>query len=175
MEKETTDEIQYQGNVCRCCCKSSDETDIMLYLYNQIDQKIESLKGISTISELLHKYVPIEAKSTDSISPYMCIECYDIVVDFHKFCKMCVNSYAELTKQQATTSTECIIVKQEEPVEDMNCSMSCTDESVSDFFYFNNVEGTDNFDPLDSGMLLAEDANEDMVHTSFTQCFFTIL
>lgn len=172
MEIGTTNEIQYQGNICRCCRKSSEETAIMFYLYNQIDPNIENLKGISTISELLHKYVPIDTRSADNISPYVCIECYEIVVNFHKFYKMCVNSYAKLTKQQATTSTDYIIVKQEQPIEDPVSHMSDTDDSVSDFFVFHNVEKVDNFDPLDSGMLLEEDgdadAEEDMVQHSCT-------
>lgn len=82
--------------VCRACRTISHEQNQMINLHSFNVNNIEFHK----VSDLFSKYTFLEIGENDSITTYICLNCYKILADFHKFRQMCVDSYNEFLKQK---------------------------------------------------------------------------
>lgn len=92
--------------LCRSCLKKLVFSYEKIYLFDQIEG--EKVSEFRTICDLFSKYVFLEVDKYDEITPYICIDCYELFMNFHRFRKMCVLSHFELLKQKYKIS-ECYI------------------------------------------------------------------
>lgn len=82
--------------LCRACQKTSDETNGMLNIYS----KESNFPEFATISDLFCNYISLKIDQYKDISPFICIECYELITNFHKFRKMCVASHFDFLKRK---------------------------------------------------------------------------
>lgn len=91
--------------VCRACRRSLDKfCDAMVYLSSHD----ENFKEFQSVSDVFSKYTFLKIGKEEEITSCICIDCYELLVDFHKFRKMCVISHFELLKQRLSI-TECFV------------------------------------------------------------------
>lgn len=90
------------GVLCRCCRKTSEETDQMIFLFNNFHQHANDQKTneFHTIYDLFTKYTQLEIDESDQNTSYICTECYKMLLNFHDFRKTCVASHLEFLKQK---------------------------------------------------------------------------
>lgn len=120
--------------LCRACLKSSDKTTGLISIYT----KDENFKEFETISDLYREYICVNFDEYKEISPFICIECYVVLINFHKFRKMCVISHFEFLKRMHSIK-ECSIqldplILRDEPIVEIVSSDDddCVEISESD-------------------------------------------
>lgn len=80
--------------VCRACRETTRETNKMINLHS-FDAHSHR------ISDLFTKYTFLFINENDGITTYICINCRNSLVEFHKFRQMCVVSYYEFLKHKS--------------------------------------------------------------------------
>lgn len=88
--------IEKASVLCRACRKTSEETDIMFPLQSS-DEKCSDFH---LLLDLFQKYTFLVIDTACEQEPYLCIECYEILSDFHKFRKMCRASHYEFLNEE---------------------------------------------------------------------------
>lgn len=86
--------------MCRACLKTSEACGL-----NNLFLKENNFIEFQTISELFSTYTFLKVDDDgDECMPYICNECYQFLVNFHVFRKMCVTSSYELLKLKFSIS-----------------------------------------------------------------------
>lgn len=83
--------------VCRACQETTREMNKMMNLYSTDANFAE----FHRIYDLFCRYTFQIINENDGITSYICINCYDMLAEFHKFRQMCVVSYYNLLKQKS--------------------------------------------------------------------------
>lgn len=76
-------------------CLACRKTDV----HPMVDLNRKFSLEFPTVLDLFTKYTFIELDEAEYLPTRICSQCYQIIVDFHKFRKMCMGSYAECLKE----------------------------------------------------------------------------
>lgn len=96
--------------LCRACQKSAEETNEMINLF----EKERSYPEFNSIGELFSTYTFLNVagdpneEEEEAFMLCICIECYEILINFHKFRKMCAISHLEMLKLKHSV-TDCFV------------------------------------------------------------------
>lgn len=105
-------------SVCRACMKTSNTNDLINLFIHEWD-----FDGFETVAELFSKYTFLKVDDDEQFMPYICNDCYVLLMNFHEFRKMCIASNYELLKLKLSCS-ECVVT-----LNRMDCS-DAGDEAV---------------------------------------------
>lgn len=116
-----------RSKLCRACQKSAHEVDQMIPLFF----KNRIFNEFATVADLFTKYTHLKIEPDEQIKPSLCIACYEVLANFHKFRKMCVASHFDFLKRKyaivdcSVPLTPIVPVKLEKPLDIIDVQEFC--------------------------------------------------